>query len=339
LHPNRNREFNRRTQASHLKFEVEKMKIKKEYFILGAIILALAVYLYQRSTDRTHYTLPAVPALAAADISKIQLTRAAETVVLVRKDGRWLIDPSGYPVDPKLAQEMLDTLSGLTLTALVSESKNYALYELDDAQKANVKAWQKDQLIRDIDVGKAAPSFRHTFVRIAGDDRVFHGQDNFSFRFRTRVEDLRDKTVLSINRTDIQELQIKTDGASLTLLRAPAAGEAPPAGQAAASTWQSSDGRPVNGSAVESLLSELSNLQADAFIEGRDKAAFGPPAYSILLKGPQEHSLALFAPAGTDSKDHPTVSSGSAFPFSLSEDHAQRIMKNPEDFFKTEEKK
>lgn len=316
------------------------MKIKKEYLILGAVILALAAYLYQRSTDRTHYSLPAVPALSAADISKIQLTRAAGSVVLVRKDGRWRIDPAGYPVDPTLAQEMLDTLSGLTLTALVSESKNFALYELDDAQKVNVKAWQSDQLVRDFDVGKAAPSFRHTFVRLAGDDRVFHGRDNFSFRFRTPIDGLRDKTVLAFNRQDIQEIRITpAEGAPFSLLRGPASNEGPPAGQPAAVVWQSDDGRPANTAAVESLLGELSRLQADAFIDGRDKAAFGRPLYSLTLKGPQEHSLALFAPAGADGKDHPAVSSGSDAPFSLSEDHARRLMKTPEELFKTEEKK
>ncbi len=315
------------------------MKMKKEYLILGIVIAALAVYLYQRSADRTHYTLPALPAVAAADIDKIQMARGAETVVLVRRDGRWQIDPPGYPVDSKLAQEMLDTLSGLTLTALVSESKNYALYELDDAHKANVKAWQGEQLKRDIDVGKAAPSFRHTFVRIAGDDRVFHGQDNFSFRFRTRIEDLRDKTVLAFNRPDIQEVRITKDGATLTIAPAPAATDAPAAGPGGAKDWQSSDGRPVNGAAVEALLGELFNLQADAFIEGRDKASFNQPVYTVALKGPQEYTLALFAPAGGDSKDHPAVSSGSAYPFSLSEDHAQRIMRGPEELFKKEEKK
>lgn len=325
--------------ASGPSIRTAKMKLKKEYLILAGIIAALAVYLTQRSTDRTQYTLPTLPALAAADISKIQLTRGAETVVLVLQDGRWRIDPAGYPVDPRLAQEMLDTLSGLTLTALVSESKNYALYELDDAQKANVKAWQGDQLKRDVDVGKAAPSFRHTFVRLAGDDRVFHGRDNFSFRFRTRIEDLRDKTVLAFNRQDIQEIQITQNGAQLILVRPPAPTEAPQTGPPAASAWQTSDGRAANNAAIDSFLGELSNLQADAFIDGRDKAAFRQPIYSVALKGPQEHSLALFTPAGGDSQDHPAVSSGSAHPFFVSEDHARRLMRNPEEFLKTEQKK
>ncbi|MCU0604225.1 MAG: DUF4340 domain-containing protein [Desulfobacterales bacterium] len=315
------------------------MKLKKEFLILGVIIAALAVYLYQRSGDRTHYTLPTLPALAASDITQIQMTRGAETVVLVRRDGRWRIDPPGYPVDPRLAQEMLDTLSGLTLTALVSASGNFALYELDDAQKANVKAWQNDQLKREIDVGKAAPSFRHTFVRIAGDDRVYHGRDNFSFRFRTRIEDLRDKTVLAFDRQEIREIQIAQGETRLTLVRTTAPAEPPPAGQGTAEAWQTADGRPANGAAVEALLGTLASLQADGFIEGRDKAALGQPIYSVELKGPQEHSLTLFAPTGGDSKDHPAVSSGSDFPFSLLEDHAKRIMKNPEEFLKKEEKK
>jgi hypothetical protein len=323
------------------------MKIKKEFFILAAIIVALAVYLFQRSSDRTHYTLPAFPALAAADITKIQLTRPGETVALVRQDDRWVIDPQGYPVDPKSAQEMLETITGLNLTALVAESKNYALYELDDEHKVNVKVWQNDQLKRDIDVGKAAPSFRHTFVRLAGDDRVFHGKDNFSFRFRTRIEDLRDKTVLAYNRRDIHEVQLTSGDQTVTFTRIPskkeepasgqpAPSETPPAGQPAPNAWQSSDGRPADSAAVESLLGELANLRCDDFIEGGEKAAFSNPVYSIVLRDAQEHTLSIFAPAGPDSKYCPAVSSGSEYVFQLSEDHAQRIMKNPADFFKKE---
>lgn len=315
------------------------MKIKKEYLILGIIIAALAVYLYVRSADRTLYTLPKLPALAASDITKIQMARPGETVVLVRKDGRWVIDSRGWPVDPKTAQEMLDTLTGLTLTAMVAESKNYSLYELDDEHKVNVKAWQGDQLSRDIDIGKAAPSFRHTFVRIAGDDRVFHAQDNISFRFRAAVDDLRDKTVLAFNREEIQEIQITQGAASASLTRTPANAESPPAGQPAPDIWQAADGQTANSGAVQALLGELSSLRCEQFIDDRVKAVLGAPVYSIALKGPKDYTLTLFGPGEKDAPRHPAVSSGSDYPFLLSEDQAKRIMKNPADYFKAEEKK
>ena len=315
------------------------MKIRNEYLILGVIIAALAVYLYQRSSDRALYTLPKLPALAASDITRIQVTRPGETVVLVRQDGRWVIDSRGWPVDPKTAQEMLDALTGLTLTALVAESKNYSLYELDGEHRVNVKAWQGDQLRRDIDIGKAAPSFRHTFVRIAGDDRVFHAQDNISFRFRAALDDLRDKTVLAFNREDIQEIQIAQGQATAALTRTPTKAEPSPAGQPAPVAWQGANGQTASSAAVQALLAELSSLRCDQFIDDRDKAGLGAPIYSIVLKGPKEYTLTLFAPGEKDAPRHPAVSSGSDSPFLLSEDQTKRIMKNPEDYFKGEEKK
>jgi hypothetical protein len=316
------------------------MKIRNEYLILAVIIAGLGVYLYQRSADRALYTLPKLPAVAASEITRIQLTRPGETVVLVRPEGRWVIDSRGWPVDPRAAQEMLDTLAGLTLTALVAESQTYALYELDDERKVNVKAWQGDQLRRDIDIGKAAPSFRHTFVRIAGDDRVFHGQDNFGSRFRAAVNELRDKTVLAFNRQDIQEIRIVQGAASASLTRSPAKAEPPPPGQAAAAdSWLAADGQPANSAAVQGFLGELAGLRCDQFIDDRDQAGLGAPVYSIVLKGPQDYTLTFFAPGAKDAPRQPAVSSGSDYPFLLSEDQAKRIMKNPADFLKAEEKK
>jgi len=315
------------------------MKIKKEYLILGVIIAALAVYLYQRSSDRTHYTLPTLPALTAADITKVRISGNGKTQTLIRKDEHWVTDPQGFPADPKRVKEMLETLAGLNLTALVAESKNYALYELDPAHTVNVKAWQGDQLKRDIDVGKAAPSFRHTFVKVAGDDRVFHAADNFRFRFESGLDEMRDKTVFSFNRQDLQEIHLAKGAASVTLTRTPPKAETPPAGQPAAAAWQGTDGRPANSAAVEMLLGELVDLQCQSFIDDRDKNGFGPPIYSIALKGPNDQTLSIFEPAEKEATAYPAVSSTSNYPFRLPADLAQRLMKDPDEYFKAGEKK
>jgi hypothetical protein len=312
------------------------MKIKKEYLVLGVIIAALAAYLYQRSSDRTQYTLPAVPALAAVDITQIRITGGGKMQTLDRQDGRWVLKPQGFPADSKRVDEMLETLAGLALTALVSESKNYTLYGLDPEHRVNVKAWQGDQLKRDIDVGKAAPSFRHTFVKIAGDERVFHARENFRFRFESGLEDLRDKTVLAFNREDLHQIHITQDATPVTLIRLPPKVESSAAGPSAAAppAWQGVDGRPANSAAVEMLLGELVDLQCQAFLDNRDPTGFGPPIYSILLKGSQDHTLSIFAASGPEQPTHPAVSSGSDYPFGLSADQVQRIRKSPAEFFR-----
>jgi hypothetical protein len=313
------------------------MKMKKEYLILAVVIAALAVYLYQRSSDRTHYTLPKLPALAAGDVTRVQMTRGAETVTLARTDGRWVIEPQGWPVDPKTAQEILEAITALNLTTLVSESKSYALYELDDEHKVNVKAWQGDQLRREFDVGKAATSFRHTFVRPAGDDRVFHAQDNISFRFRMAVDDLRDKAVLTFKPEEIEEIRITQAGATTILTRQPA--EAPAAGQAAPpAAWTGADGRTADPGTVQSLLAVLSNLSCEKFINDRDKASFEKPEATIELKGAGERTLKIFAPLSAEERSRPAVSSGSDSPFTLAEHQLQQVMKPGEAYFEAEKK-
>jgi hypothetical protein len=319
---------------------METVKPKKEFIILGVIIVALTVYLFQRSSDRTRYRLPEVPTLAASEITKIEITHAGRSVVLVRKGERWVIDPSGVAAAPKSVQEMLEALTGLTLTALVAESQNYSLYELDDEHKIHVRAWQDDRLRRELDIGKTAPSFRHTFVRLAGDDRVYHARDNFRFRFTGGPEDLRDKTVLSFKRPDITEVRITSGHTEATFTRdkAPDSGASVPE---EASLWKGPAGGAVNLSRLNSLLAALSDLTCKKFIPDRSKESFGRPVFSITLTGTggQEHSLSLFAPSGTDSGDHPAVSSASDSAFVLSEDQAKTIMQDPGELLETGGKK
>ena len=214
------------------------------------------------------------------------------------------------------------------MTALVAESKNYSLYELDDENKIHVKAWQDDRLRRELDIGKTAPSYRHTFVRLAGDDRVYHARDNFRFRFTGGPEDLRDKTVLSFKRPDITEVRITSGNAEATLTRDKGADPGAPTPEGA-SLWKGPAGAAVNATRLNALIAALSDLTAEKFISDRGKESFGRPVFSITLKGGKEHSLSIFAPNGTDSGEYPAVSSASDSPFVLAQDQAKTIMMDP----------
>ena len=314
------------------------MKLKKELIILGVIIAALTVYLFQRSGDRTRYTLPEVAALAASEITKIEITRAAQSVLLVRQGERWVIDPIGVAAAPKSVQEMLEALTGLTLTALVAESKSYSLYELDDENKIHVRAWQDGRLRRELDIGKTAPSYRHTFVRLAGDDRVYHARDNFRFRFTGGPEDLRDKTVLSFKRPDITEVRLTSGSAEATFTRDKGADPGAPTPEETR-LWKGPAGATVNAARLNALIAALSDLTCEKFISDRGKESFGRPVFSITLVGVKEHSLSIFAPSGTDSGEHPAVSSASDSPFILAQDQAKTIMQDPGELLETGGKK
>ena len=322
------------------------MKLKKEYIILAAIIIALSVYLYKRSSNRTLYQLPEVPKITQKDITKLQITKGKTSIVLNKKDDKWYIEPAEYPADANKVKDMLNALENFTLTALVSESKDYNRYELDADQKINVKAWQGDNLRLDFDLGKIASSYRHTFVRPSGEERVFHAQGNLKSSFDVSMDQLRDKAVLAFKPADIQQIQITKEQQSLAFTRTPVPVEVttPDAEKkedtsqpAQRLVWQASDGKPVNETVLNQLLSTVSNLRCEKFIDDRKKEDYTAPLFTLQLKGAQEYSLAIFSKAEDKETAYPAVSSGSDYPFQLSDSQVKRIMKAPADFLQKSE--
>ena len=314
------------------------MKVKKEYIILAIVIVALTVYLVMRKSDRTQYELPVIPRLAANEISKLEITRDKAVIAIHKKDEKWYIGPEEYPADAGKIKNMLNAIEDLTLTALVSESKNYNLYDLGAEKKINVKAWQAENLKRDVDLGKTASSFRHTFVKLADDERVYHARGNFRNNFDYEIDGLRDKLVLELAAAEIQQIQVTKEQQSLTLNKrqAPVEVEAEAGAKQAEKTeeadepvWQSADGRPVDEAAVEQILSTVANLQCEKFINDRRKDEFTSPLYTLQMKGAQEYSISIFAKADEKDTNYPAVSSSSDYAFLLSDNQVDQLMKDP----------
>jgi hypothetical protein len=315
------------------------MRIKKEYIILIAIISALAVYLFLRDPDRTHYQLPKIAEIAKTDISKIEISSQDVTISLKRKDETWRLAPEGYPASTDRVENMLDIIEKLTVTALVSESKNYSLYNLDNSNKITVKAWKGDRLKRDFDVGKAATSHRHTFVKLANDDRVYHAQGSFREGFNQTVDRLWDKTVLSFNQDEIQEIHITKEQQEIVFVRTEApidvsAGEEAEPENLPSPAWQTPDGEEGDETQLGRLLTALSNLMCERYIDDAKKEDFSNPICIARLKGPQEYTLSIFAKTDEDAKNYPAVSSANDYPFLLPGWQVKGLMKERAEMLK-----
>lgn len=323
------------------------MRVKKEYIILAVVIIALAAYLILRKTDRTLYQLPVIAKVASQSISKIQITKGGNTITLNKKDDQWYLAPEGYAADGNKVKGMLDVLSKLSLSALVSQTKDYIRYELDDAKKITVKAWQADKLVRNFDIGKTAASFRHTFVKLADDDRVFQARESFRSRFNESKADLRDRTVLAFKPSDINAIEIVKNKKSSRFVRKPQpAKEKTPAKKDTSKTaspqpvptsWQANDGRRADPAAVQRLLAQLSNLKCEKFIEHRQKTQFADPIYTLHLNSTgHNYVLSVFAKSKKKDATHPAISSASAYPFLLSDSQTERILKLSAQLVKTQ---
>ncbi len=321
------------------------MKLKKEYLVLGALIVALSVYLAVRGRDRTHYQLPRLPEIATDQIAGIDIQGPDGHVEIKKEGDRWLLLPGAYPADGDTVRRMLEDIGGLKLTALVAESKSYSRYDLDEKRRISVQARSADDRpLRKFEVGKVAPSFSHTFVKISGDDRVFHAPGNLRDVFGRKPADFRDKTVLAFNRSAIREIRIVKAEQETVFSRRPKSGETKSddaaAGQKAVpeDQWQVAGAGVPDGARVQRFLATLDKLKCDGYLKGRKKSDFKRPVFEVRLKDDQgEYRLALFSAEQTESDNIPGVSSQNDYVFYLEKWQADRIMQAPGDLMKKEE--
>lgn len=320
------------------------MKRRKEYILIAVAIVLLVGYLFVRETDRTQYQLPAITRVAASDITRIEIARPEGTVVLEKKDSRWLIQPQAYPADSGKMNTLLDELEKLSLTALVSESKSYSRYDLDPDKAIRVKTWAGAELKRDMQIGKPAPTFQHTFVRVGDGPEVYHARNNLKNAFDLTADKLRDKIVLAFNLEEVTEIAItregkqtvfrKTETAPAPEAQTPAPGAGEPTADASAKPaevqWLADPGKAADLSKMNRLLSMLSRLSCESFPEGKSIGDLSNPVSSIVIKGKKDYTLTLYAKAEKDAKEYPATSSETSSVFTLSDRQAEPLVADPE---------
>ena len=323
------------------------MKIKKEYFILAGVMVALILYLVLHRSNRTHYKLPDITKVSGKKISKLEVGKADKTLVLNKKDNTWYIDPKGYPADSDKVKNMLDVIEKLTLTALVSESKNYVRYDLTGDKKITVKAWHGKTLSREFDIGKAANTYQHTFVRLATDSNVYHARGDFRRKFDQTVDTLRNKTVLSYTQKDIREITLSHEKKSITLTQKQVSEQEDKKKDTQDTTsekpettivWQDAEGKTVDKEWVNRLLSFLNPLECETYINDAKKDDLKDPIFSLTLKGDKEYWLSVFDKKDNDTKTYPAISSENDYPFLLSESQVESIKSKIEDIMEIKNK-
>ncbi len=306
------------------------MKVRKEYIVIAVLIVALSLYLLMRSRDRTHYELPVLPTVSKDAIDRIVVTRPAGEITLEKRNGAWTIIPEGYPADEKKVEAMEDALTGLDIGAMVSESGSYGRYDLDEDGKIVAEAFGGGESLAKVDIGKTASTYRHTYIRLPGDDRIYQASGNLRRTFDLEKDRIRDRNVLDAERSSVTGLTVAgVDGrVSLTKISKPSA---PPAAgqqeQQEMTEWITPDSVQADGKIVDGILRQLTSLDADGF--PADSIATGDYQFFAALGGTGD-TLYVYDYLEGDKK-YVASSTQYAFPFLLSEWKAKQIMKTPDE--------
>jgi hypothetical protein len=294
------------------------MKIKKEYILLGLLMASSIGYLVFQKTDRIHYALPALAELKADDITVIEIIRYGKTSTL-RKEGKvWLISPQNWRADLTKVSEMLDTLARLKVTDLVSESGDYDRYQLDAKGKALLKAYAGKELRLELTVGKAAPTYNHTYIMLPGDERVYLAGGDLPRLFLVPVPELRDMVVFAVSPPEISRIEIERGTGKTVLTKSELAQEAPKnvtsGEKTKLFTWMNDKGTVVDKADIDSFLSALSKVYCGEYLDDAMRPLLKSPLMTVRLIGPGEHSLSVYQKEGDKI---PALSSENASPFVL----------------------
>ena len=212
-------------------------------------------------------------------------------------------------------------------------------------KKISVNAYSDEDLVRTFDVGKVSSTYRHTFVKVGEDPRVYFARESFRTTFEVEREDLRDKTVMTFDINEITAVFIEQEDSTLhfskTMLPAEVTPpdteeEAVPQQAEGQEVWITEEGTKGSKTEIDSIVSQLSDLKCDSFIEEASKDDFKNPIYSVKITGGRDYSLQIYA-KDEDEDKYPAVTSETPYVVYLATWNAENIMKEADELIEKEE--
>lgn len=262
---------------------------KKEYFILAALIALLSAYLFMNRENTSNYALPDLPSLEVSEITGIDIETDKNRISLIKEDNNWYAGDEKYRVDTKKVDGIIEVVKDLELTALVSEKEDYARYELDDENKISVRVKAGTEQVRAFDIGKAAPTCRHTFVRLNHAKEVYHAKKSFRSDFDVSLDDLRNKAVFSFDADEIKSVSFERKGIKRKFFidkdleketdtqdKGKDQSKEPKSSEAAepSRAWTAEDGKAFDVADLKEMVSILKDMRCDRYAYSTSKTAY-----------------------------------------------------------------
>jgi hypothetical protein len=241
---------------------------------LLVVLAALAVWVMQRPGERSLETAAGerLVAVDSAAVDAIEIQGSAATVRLERRGMEWFLSrPVEARANTSAVAGALGQASALRVKSVASTKREkHGLFQVDSASGTTVRLFAGGTLQAAFVVGKPSEGYADTYVRSASSDDVVLAGGSFGWTFNRALRDWRDRTILTLPRTEIREILYQYGDTVFTV-------------GLKDSVW-TVDGRPANGSVVDDLIGTLSNFTCDDFV---DSPATAKISASITVAGQQ----------------------------------------------------
>lgn len=189
--------------------------MKNEKIILAIAIAAFSIYLTIMEKNKSNDSLPKLDEIKTYEVTDINLSKNEQTISIKKKGTSWwVLTDKEVQADQREIDNMLDAIRKIELTALVSEKNDSEQYGFDPQNSICVEIKKEGQVLREFDVGKAATTNSHTFVRLKGNQSIYEAVGDFKPLFEKLILQLREKPVPSFDSNAIEKKE-NEDGAKI----------------------------------------------------------------------------------------------------------------------------
>lgn len=280
-----------------------------------AVLVAVAFLLMERPGERSasSETGELLVTLDSAGVDRIEISSPSGSVVLEKKGIEWFLQsPIQYRADQSNVASLIGQTKNLRVKATVSSNpEKQSLFQVDSTGTL-VKVYERGSEKASFIIGKPGASFSETYVRTTTSDEVHLVEGMFSYMFNRAVKEWRDKSVASMPREMIREINYHYGDTTFTLgLRD--------------SLWMIGKDA-IKESEVNTVLSALADFKADDFVD-----VVPTPAPKFRITVAYGHVQLRFDEIKGESKYY-LQSSTSPQLFELQQWRANQILKRRKDF-------
>ena len=228
------------------------------YYMLGLLVLLILVaYVTMQRPGEQSSSGEAGEYLVDVDsltVDKIEISSPSTRVVLERRGVEWFVEePVSYRADQSNVASMIHDSKNLQVKSVVStKPEKQSVFQVDSTGTL-VKMYGRGEEQAAFIIGKQGTSYMDVYARRANSDDVALISGASNYAFNRPVKEWRDRSILKVPQENIQEVRFQYGDTTFVLAFRDSVWMI---GRDSTQDW-----------VVNSLLSSLSDFQADDFID------------------------------------------------------------------------
>jgi hypothetical protein len=311
--------------------------------VLG--LVAFLVFHDDTVEEERQQIVEILPAVDLDQLDRIEVNRhegsgdslREEAIVLAKTGDEWrMLEPVDYAINPRSIERMEEALGGLrVIDAIAENKKKHHVLEVDDELGVEVKAKAGDETLAHFIVGVTRHNM--TYVRLPGSDTVYRIKGSHRPTFNKSVKNLRDKTVIKLDRDTVTKVAFVNEHGELKIERV---GE----GEEAAFQPVGVEIQNFNARKAKSIAGSLTGLSARLFVDedpGPEITGLGPDAPKVVFEAskdgkPGTYTLWIGKEKEEDRQTHVKTSISDQI-FLVSSHMIKRYQAKADDFARTDD--